>query len=155
MYTHFCQSATDTHVSHVKKTQHVWHSDSNMFEPQKWEDSTGASIIGKTVDFLYLECYALYTNTRGDVLLVCFSKSEKKKHSEKLSSLAFLELLSMQAKRLRGDEVGVLNLFSCPGSEAYSITLLSWQPTSKTLNPSWGPNTSFTGFIYSRHWCQV
>lgn len=30
------------------------------------------------------------------------------KYSEKLISLAFLELLSMQAKRLRGDEVGVL-----------------------------------------------
>lgn len=53
------------------------------------------------------------------------------------SSLAFLELFSMQAKRLWGDDVDVLNLFSSKKIyRLYNKTLLSWQnlPAKPTIH---------------------
>lgn len=113
-------------------------------QTSKWRETTGASITRN--------CRALYTDRWGDVLLVVSVNLRKKKIFRKVEFPGFPWVI-IRPKGLR--VMREFCVFSCPGSKALKYTTIVIATTSKTHNPLWAPNISFTDFIYSRHWCQV
>lgn len=96
MYTHFCQSATDTQNPR-KKTKHVWHC--HMFKPQS-EKTTSPSIVRRPLTFTRLARHSRWCAAG------CLGKS-----SESWVPWLSLSCDQRRPKRLRGDGVWEWEVF--------------------------------------------
>lgn len=112
----------------------------------KWKETTGASIIRKLLTFISSMLYTLH-DTRGDVLLVVLVNLKKKKIFRKVDFPGFPWAIINADQKAKGWWCRTLSAWTqitIYSLDQSLITLLSWQPTSKTHKLFWGPNTSFT-----------